>query len=303
MRFRILFTLLLLTLSASPLQAAGLAFLRGNEVWVSDTHGKGQRRVAAFEELDHSPPALSPDGKWVAVASGHDPDTGLGQIQLAPTSGGETRILTFTDVHSASSPAFSPDGMLLALVTARNVRRNAEGMVVADMSLTVAEVQGERVRHVLTEKDVLLDAGYLFDNPSFSDDGRALAWQESGSDVSGGFHIVDTAGREIFRYPRDADDHRPYWRPQLTLGGEQVLCHSPSLTGGAGTVLVIDLESGIRLDLVEGGNPTFVDDGAAIVFERRPALNPEKTELWRLEMSPGAIPVRIVEDGGAPTGW
>ncbi len=303
MRSFTLLAILSVTLCAPPALAAELAFLRGNEVWVSDSHGKGQRRVAAFEDLDHSPPALSPDGKWVAVASGRDADTGLGQIQLIPTSGEPGRTLSFHDVHSASSPVFSPDGMVLAMVTARNVRRNADDMVIADMSITVAEIEGERVRHVLTEKDVLLDTGYLFDNPSFSSDGRHLAWQESGSDVSGGFRIVDTAGRELHRHPRSPDDHRPYWRPQLSPDGELVLCHSPSLEGGAGSVLVVDLETGIQLELVEGANPTFVADGAAIIYERRPPLHPEKTELWRLELSPGASPERIVEDGAAPTGW
>ncbi len=304
MRQTNLFLLLCFTFILLPAWAfaADLAFFRGNEVWVCDAHGKGQRRIASFEELDRYPPSLSADGALVAVSVGNDKETGLGQIHIIPTSGGESRVLGFTGVHSAYCPTFSRDGKLLAMVAASSPHRDPSGGVFADMSLCVAELNGERVRHVITEKNTLLDGGYVFANPSFSPDSSQLAWQESGSDVSGGFQIVNVKGEQTFRFPKDPKAFQPYWRPSFSLDGTMVLCYTPSQEGKAGTTMLVDIESGFQLDIVEGANPTFVSDGDAIVFERLKQGKTPQSQLWRMELTPGSKPELIVENGEAPAG-
>src|SRR5262245_29165749 len=80
-----------------------------------------------------SSPAVSPDGKWVALTvTGYDvkEDKALADIWLVPTAGGEARPLTTQD-SSDTNPAWSPDGKWIAFESKRGDDENPQLYVIA----------------------------------------------------------------------------------------------------------------------------------------------------------------------------
>lgn len=282
-----------------------LLFLRGQELWTADSQGQGQRRLTAAGVVDEwSPPALSPDGTWaVAVGGDFSEETGFGpRLVRIPLQGGTPQSLDLPGVHSVIDPAFSADGRFLVVVGATGVRTTADQMAVGEVSVLRLELATGAIRPVYTVKEVFFDTGSALAAPAPSPDGRLVAIQESGSDVSGGFFVVDAAGKEVFRHPRDPEDYRPYWRPQFNAAGDAVLCYSPPVDiGGHSIMQLVPLKTGSATPLGQGTSPVFVDGGAALVFERpRPGTDPEVTDLWRQELSPGASPRLIIKNGRLP---
>ncbi|AGW14368.1 TolB-like translocation protein [Megalodesulfovibrio gigas] len=282
-----------------------LLFLRGQELWTADSQGQGQRRVAAGGVIDEwSPPALSPDGHWaVAVRADYSDETGLGRALVRiPLQGGQPAPLVLPDVHSVVDPSVSADGAAVVFVAAVNVRTTQEQMAVGDVAILRLDLATGSLQALHTVSEVFFDAGHSLAAPALSSDGARLAVQESGSDVSGGFFVLDREGKEVFRHPRDPEDYRPYWRPQFTPAGDAVLCYRLATDGsGQGDMLLVELRSGTERLLGQGLAPVFVDGGQAIVFERvRPGAEPDTTDLWRLDLTPGAQARMIVKDGRSP---
>src|ERR1700730_6137062 len=74
--------------------------------------GKSAIRVTKNPGPDEAP-AWSPDGKWIAYMTQLDPklfDYGTFHIAIAPSSGGEAKVLTLKLDRNSSAPRFSPDG-------------------------------------------------------------------------------------------------------------------------------------------------------------------------------------------------
>ena len=193
----ILATMLALTAAAGAADAEGSAaemvtFVRQGNIWVARVDGTGERRLTDFGICGG--PALSPDGKQAAFHCRGDqdiyPDTGFGQIYLVETAGGEPRRMKFDGILAAEHPAFSPDGKSLVFVGLSEVRKEGK-----DQDVQVhATMSVEHRRHPVRKdpdgsapQNAMLDAGYVYSNPAFSPDGQSILWQQSGSDVSGGF--------------------------------------------------------------------------------------------------------------------
>lgn len=180
-------------------------------------------------------------------------------------------------------------------------------MTFATMSINILDIESKNIKTIIKSPDALLDAGYIYSNPSFSPDGKFLAFQHSGSDVSGGFSVVDLKGRTIFSYPKKASDPTPYWRPQFTSDGKKILCFSPAANENEkDLIFLIDIESGTKKMITEGANPSFACDGNAIIFERwTNKWSPEegiKSDLWLLEPIDGAEPKIIRRNAIRPNG-
>lgn len=296
-------------MAGSP-AAEMVAFVRQGNIWVARVDGTGERRLTDFGVCGG--PALSPDGKQVAFHCRGDqdiyPDTGFGQIYLVETAGGEPRRMNFDGILAAEHPAFSPDGKSLVFVGLSEVRKQGkddEAQVFATMSVSIADIPSGKTREVLRHKNSLLDAGYIYSNPAFSPDGKWILWQQSGSDVSGGFQITDLKGKTLFRFPSKGEDPTPYWGPGLALDGQTVLCYSPATSDiSDDTIYVVDRKTGKMAEVTTGASPVFVRNGGAIVFERWTNRWTEtaSSNLWILELKPGATPRRIVTDASEPAG-
>jgi TolB protein len=290
--------------------AETVAFVRQGNIWVARVDGTGERRLTDFGVCGG--PALSPDGKHAAFHCRGDqdiyPDTGFGQIYLVETAGGEPRRLKFEGVLAAERPAFSPDGKSLVFVGLSEVKKKGkddEAQIFATMSVSIADIQSGKTRAVLRHKNAMLDAGYIYSHPAFSPDGQWILWQQSGSDVSGGFAMTDLKGKTLFRFPSKGEDPTPYWGASLALDGRTVLCYSPATSDTSDdTIYVVDRKTGKSVEVTTGASPAFVRNGTAIVFERWTNRWSDKasSNLWILELKPGATPRRIVTDASEPAG-
>ena len=287
-----------------------VAFVREGNIWVARVDGTGERPLTDFGACGG--PAFSPDGKQVAFHCRGDqdvyPDTGFGQIYLVEIAGGEPRRLKFDGILSAEHPAFSPDGKSLVFVGLSEVRKQGEddeARVFATLSVSIADIQSGKTRAVLRHKNAMLDAGYIYSHPAFSPDGQWILWQQSGSDVSGGFAMTDLKGKTLFRFPSKGEDPTPYWGASLALDGQTVLCYSPATSDNSDdTIYVVDRKTQKKAEVTTGAGPVFVRNGAAIVFERWTNRWTEKasSNLWILELKLGAMPRRIITDASEPAG-
>ncbi|MCX5889959.1 MAG: hypothetical protein NTY36_10950 [Deltaproteobacteria bacterium] len=295
--------------AALAAEQAKLAFVRGGNIWSADSDG-GKARQLTHSHKDRGP-AVSPDGKWVAFYSGVGEETGFGQIFLIPSQGGIIQQFRHPEIQGGEHPAFSPDGKNLLFVGLSDLKVKKERgseLSFATMSLSLADLASGAVRRITSNPNTLLDTGYVYSNPAFSPDGRLIAYQESGSDVSGGFEVLNLQGKKIFRFPKNSRDATPYWRPQFTPDGKEILCYSPATDSGKeDVVFLVNPASGRKTILALGSQPTYVDHGKAIVYERWPkerwtATSPVKADLWRLDLTPGAKPQKIVAGGEEPAG-
>ena len=287
-----------------------VAFVRQGNIWIARVDGTGERRLTDFGACGG--PSLSPDAKQAAFHCRGErdiyPDTGFGQIYLVETAGGEPRRMKFDGILAAEHPAFSPDGKSLVFVGLSEVRKQGkedEAQVFATMSVSIADIQTGKTRAVLRHKNAMLDAGYIYSRPAFSPDGQWILWQQSGSDVSGGFAITDLKGKTLFRFPSKGEDPTPYWGPSLALDGQTVLCYSPATSDTSDdTIYVVDRKTGKMVEVTTGASPAFVRNGGAIVFERWTNRWTDKasSNLWILELKPGASPRRIITDASEPAG-
>jgi len=290
--------------------AETVAFVRQGDIWVARVDGTGERRLTDSGVCGE--PALSPDGKQAAFHCRGDqelyPDTGFGQICLVETAGGEPRRMKFDGILAAEHPAFSPDGKSLVFVGLSEVQKQGkegETQVFATMSVSIADIRTGKPRAVLRHRNTMLDAGYIYSHPAFSPDGQWILWQQSGSDVSGGFQITDLKGKTLFRFPSKGGDPTPTWGPSLAPDGQRVLCYSPATSDASeDTIVVVDRKAGKMVKVTTGSSPAFVRNGTAIVFERWVDRWSDKaaSNLWILELKPGASPRRIINDAAEPAG-
>jgi TolB protein len=175
------------------------------------------------------------------------------------------------------------------------------------MSISVFELKTGRIKSIVSTKNVLLDAGYVYSEPSFSPDGKLIAYQHSGSDVSGGFSVIDLKGKSIFTFPNKSADSTPYWRPLFSSDGKKILCYSPATNEDErDSIYLIDLSTSIKKKITEGTNSTFVNNGKAIIFERWvnkwDTEGKAKSDIWYLELKEGARPKKIIQNATVPAG-
>ena len=229
-------------------------------------------------------PALSPDGKWIALSTTED----LGDIYLMKYDGTETRQVTI-DVYRDRAPDWSPDGKEIAFYSNRSgaldiwtvhpdgsglqritkfsegpwypkwfpgrshmVFHNATGTFLVDLSKPIEGRQAERL-------DRNLPPGWSFHQPSVSRDGKKLIGVLSDS-VSGTERIstYDLATKHFDTL--SAFGNRPVW---LNDG-------SRILFSGLGNLRIADTRTN-RSHIVSGS----VDD-----FDQWFTISPDNRALY-----------------------
>ncbi len=301
----VVFFIILVGVEATAAGSDKLVFVRGGNIWIANPTGTQERQLT-FTGQDWAP-SLSPDGKWVVYCSGKDRLTGYGNLYLLSTAGGPPKKFDIKDMHGAQDPSFSFDGNWFVFVGLANPRTHGLGdgaRVSATMSVSMVDLLNLKLRTVLTQQNVQLDGGYVYDSPSYSPDQTLVAFQHGSADVSGGFEIVDMKGKSLFRYPKDPTDPTPYWRPRFSPEGTHILCYSPSTAEGAPDIVyMVDIKKGKKRKIAEGANPTFVEGGRAIVFEQCSSRvnNGTKSDLWYMRLMPGYAPRKIVSNGSQPS--
>jgi TolB protein len=285
-----------------------IVFVRNGNIWIAKIDGTGQKQLT-FSGQDRDP-VISRDGKSVAYASGNDEHTGFGHIYTVPSVGGTPKKLELKGVSGSAHPYFSPWGDALVFVGMSDVtvkKREGYDMTHATMSIIIVDLKTGKTKKIARTRNVLLDVGYIYSSPSFSPDGKLVAFQHSGSDVSGGFSIVDLEGRMLFHFPRKQSDPTPYWRPLFSPDGKDILCYSPATSESTTDAIYrVNRKTGIKRKVTEGAHPAFAADGRAIVFEKWvERWKPEggaKSDLWYLELTDGARPKKIFDNVSQPSG-
>lgn len=188
--------------------------------------------------------------------------------------------------------------------------KNAKGhkKAFAMMSINVLDIESKNIKTIIKSNNAFLDAGYIYSNPSFSPDGKFIAFQHSGSDVSGGFSIVDLKGKSVFNFPLNSSDTKPYWRPQFTPDGKSILCYSPATSDSEkDQIFIIDIKKGIKRLIAEGSNPVFACSGDAIIFEKwMNKWSPDgnaRSDLWHLDLKEDSQPKLIIQNASSPSGY
>jgi dipeptidyl aminopeptidase/acylaminoacyl peptidase len=149
-----------------------IAYSRGNDIFVANARGGGERNLTrAYANLS-SQPAWSPDGRRIAFTA-HSPQ-GSSRIGMIDRNGSNLRLLNLSVPGNQSGPTWSPNGRELALVS--------QTLLPPVSALYVAEISGARSRLLAS------NAG----DASWSPDGSRLVYGAAGgvmavnSDGTGG---------------------------------------------------------------------------------------------------------------------
>ncbi len=307
--FLSLFALLALGQLAQAAEKPKLAFVRVGNIWIADSDGTNARQLTY--SLRDEGPTVSPDGKWVAFYSWLVEGSDLPQIFMIPAAGGMVQQFRHPEVQGAAQPVFSPDGKQLLFVEFSDFQvkrsRDSENKV-ATISLSLADLASGTVRRIISHPNTNWDMGYI-DNPAFSSDGRMIAYREVvGHSI--GFAVVDLQGKRLYRFPKKTQKVASWWeatsylRPQFSPDGQEILCFIPSVARNQDVIYLVNLASGKETPVALGRNPTFVEHGKAIVYQRWPEPPRENSgpDLWRLDLQPGASPKLIVSNAEQPAG-
>jgi TolB protein len=248
--------------------ASRLLYLVDRRLYRVDSDGGGSSTISAANEEILSP-AWSPDGKrfvYTRFAAGR------GSLVLQSVFGSDKTVVTGTTVALNITPAFAPDGRLLAYA-----RSSEEGTDIFTADVT---------QNCCVQR---LTVGRFSDNlsPTFAPDGRRIAFV---STRAGGPQIyvmaADGTDQELlapFDYGVTGTSNAPEWSPD----GASVAFHRE--VNRTPQVFVLDVASRRVRQLTSSGrneDPTWAPDGRHLAFV---SDRSGRRQLWVIDIVTGRI--------------
>jgi dipeptidyl aminopeptidase/acylaminoacyl peptidase len=232
--------LLLLLVSCAPLSALAAQPYTAEAMWQL-------KRLAD--------PAISPDGRLAVVpVTRYDIEKNKGEtdLWLVPTKPGKARQLT-SDAASDASPAWSPDGELIAFISKRGEDKQAQAYVIA--------VNGGEARRVTNVPTGVLAVKWFPDSKRVAFMSQVWADAKDWADME-----KRMKDREEPKMTAQVWDKAPVTHWDRFLDQRETHVYSIAIDGGE--TKAITLGSGLALDRREPDSHSFdiAPDGAEIAF-------------------------------------
>ena len=224
-------------------------------------------------------PEISPDGQWVAYTvrqADWDDNSYHTEIWLADAKSGETRQLTNNAKKSSTSPAWKPDGTLIAFASDRDGKRQ----------IYVIDPRGGEARKVTAIEEGIGSFQWSPDGRTFAftstdprtDADKEIEKQYGDFDVYGeGYRMThlwlfDLASKSVRRLTSGPFTVGRYsWSPDSASIAFDHRINSANTSGATADISIVTVADGRVRDLVtQAGadtNPMWSPDGRTIAFE------------------------------------
>jgi Tol biopolymer transport system component len=212
-------------------------------IYVANADGSGVTRLTQGEM-----PTWSADGQRIAF---HSSSSGWPEIRVINADGSNERVL-----GRGMWPSWSPDGTRIVFFSATGGSEGGIFMMNAD---------GTGVTQLISNEFANPGYGdYAVELPSWSPDGRSIAFVRANYEDPWTVHILDLATSEtsLVNVGTTVGDSRPVWSPD----GTRLLLQVPFWA-----IASVNRDGSGFQKLVEAtyvGNPDWSPDGKSIVFEK-----------------------------------
>lgn len=259
------------------------------DLFVIAADGGGRRALTATAARSEAQPHWSPDRRAVAyAATGGSGAGGQWRIEVVDAQTGAVRPLTGGPFHF--EPRWRPDGSWIAF-TAVTYAAGAQGQTIAASAIGVVRPDGSGARLILQATG----GGSVIGNPSWSPDGRTLAFVRRAIGPDGGdgelwaLDLTTSSLRRLFAHP-GWDDIQPAWSPD----GRRIAfaSHVAAPTRRPYAIWLLDLDTGVAGTVAHHPEwslvrPSWSPGGGWIIFTAEIATQPARD-----------VRLYYVEDGG-----